>query len=106
MHAAARDRHGAGTNVGEPSDMKNAQQNETIAPVIPIHAIAKTNAEPPLMTAEDLSAYLQVPVATLYKWRTTGIGGPVSIRVGRWIRYRHNDVQDWLDAKSADVVAG
>jgi len=49
----------------------------------------------PLLTIEDVAAYLQVPVGTLYQWRTRG-GGPVGLRVGRHVRYRRSDVERWL----------
>ncbi|WP_262406251.1 AlpA family transcriptional regulator [Protaetiibacter sp. SSC-01] len=57
----------------------------------------------PLMTVEDLSAYLVIPVATLYKWRTLG-EGPRGIRIGRHIRYHRSEVQAWLAAR-AEAVA-
>lgn len=50
----------------------------------------------PLMTVEDLSDYLQVPVNTLYAWRSRGTGPP-GIRIGRHLRYLRRDVQAWLD---------
>lgn len=53
----------------------------------------------PLATAEQVSEYLGVPVATLYQWRHRGIG-PRGSKVGRWIRYRWADVEKWLDEQS------
>lgn len=50
----------------------------------------------PLMTAEEVSAYLVIPVATLYAWRSRG-QGPVGHRVGRHLRYRLSDVDAWLN---------
>lgn len=49
----------------------------------------------PLMTAAELSAYLGVPVPTLYRWRTRG-EGPQGIRVGRHVRYHRAAVRAWL----------
>ena len=43
----------------------------------------------------DLSAYLQVPVATLYAWHHRQIG-PKALKVGRHLRYRREDVVAWL----------
>lgn len=53
----------------------------------------------PLRTLECVAAYLGVPESTLYAWRYRGIG-PRSIKVGRHIRYRDEDVEAWLDERS------
>lgn len=52
-----------------------------------------------LMTPEDLAALLQIPLASLYAWRQKG-SGPPGIKVGRHLRYRRKDVEDWLDSRS------
>ena len=49
----------------------------------------------PLMSIEELSEYLHVPVRTLYDWRLSG-KGPCAVHIGRQIRYFVSDVQDWL----------
>ncbi|AGM09560.1 helix-turn-helix domain-containing protein [Amycolatopsis keratiniphila] len=48
----------------------------------------------PLMTVEDVSTYLGVPVGTLYRWRTTGYG-PAGKRIGKHLRYIPEDVYGW-----------
>jgi excisionase family DNA binding protein len=53
----------------------------------------------PLWTVEQVSEYLQVPVKTLYQWRYNGYG-PSARRVGRYIRYRPEDVRSWVDSLS------
>jgi predicted DNA-binding transcriptional regulator AlpA len=50
----------------------------------------------PLWTADDVAAFLRVPVQTLYSWRTQR-RGPRARRVGKYLRYRPEDVQQWLD---------
>ena len=50
----------------------------------------------PLWGVEEVSAYLGVPVRTLYQWRTKNYS-PHGIRVGRHLRYRVADVIAWLD---------
>jgi hypothetical protein len=47
-------------------------------------------------TVQDVSAYLAVPVSTLYEWRRTKYGPPAR-RVGKYLRYRPADVVDWFD---------
>ena len=53
-----------------------------------------------LMSAEEVSEYLGVPVATLYQWRHFG-RGPSAFRVGRYLRYSPDAVRQWLATKAA-----
>ena len=48
----------------------------------------------PLWTIKDVSAYLAVPVGTLYQWRHRG-EGPPAIRLGRHLRYDPDSVHRW-----------
>ena len=60
----------------------------------------------PLLSIEQLSDYLGVPVKTLYDWRVAG-RGPCAIHVGRQLRYFLSDVRDWLaDQREADPGRG
>jgi excisionase family DNA binding protein len=56
-----------------------------------------------LLTVQELAAYLAVPIATLYQWRWRG-EGPPGFRVGRHVRYRWNDVREWVDHQLHDFV--
>ncbi|MGA5818815.1 helix-turn-helix transcriptional regulator [Kitasatospora sp. NPDC094028] len=58
----------------------------------------------PLASAEELAAYLGVPLQTVYAWRHRR-QGPVAIKVGRHLRYRWVEVEAWLDGQSADQTA-
>jgi excisionase family DNA binding protein len=49
----------------------------------------------PMMSVEELSAYLGVPIPTLYRWRSRG-EGPHGIRIGRHVRYHRAAVRAWL----------
>jgi excisionase family DNA binding protein len=55
----------------------------------------------PLLTASELAAWLGVPIGTLYAWRAHR-KGPPSLRPGRELRYRRQDVEDWLTGKTRD----
>lgn len=55
-----------------------------------------------LWTVEDVSEFLGVPVNTLYQWRTKGYG-PTGMRIGRYVRYRREDVMAWVAER--EVVA-
>lgn len=54
----------------------------------------------PLLSTQELAAYLDLPVATLYAWRYRG-RGPSGFRVGRHIRYRQSDVDQWINDQLA-----
>lgn len=51
-----------------------------------------------LMSIEDVGAYLNVPPWTIRKWRTEG-KGPRARKLGRHVRFRREDVDDWLDTQ-------
>jgi hypothetical protein len=53
-----------------------------------------------LWTVHDVSAFLGVPVGTLYQWRYMRIGPP-AYRVGRHIRYDPAAVRTWLPTLDA-----
>lgn len=55
-------------------------------------------ADDRLWTAEDLSAYLGIPVQTLYRWRRYRCGPP-SHRFGRHLPYLPEEVAAWLRAQ-------
>lgn len=52
-----------------------------------------------LLSVQELAEFLQVPIATLYQWRHLG-RGPRVIKVGRYLRYDMNDVQEWLGERT------
>jgi excisionase family DNA binding protein len=52
-----------------------------------------------VMTLPQAAEYLQLPKKTLYDWRLRKIG-PVSIKIGRHVRYRLVDIDRWLDEKA------
>lgn len=52
-------------------------------------------ASNPLLTVQEVAAFLRVPVATLYGWRHKRVGPP-AMKIGRHLRYRVHDVHSWL----------
>lgn len=50
----------------------------------------------PLMTVEDLAAYLHKPVNTIYKMRAEGTGPPGGM-VGRHLLFKQREVAEWLE---------
>ncbi|MET8350915.1 helix-turn-helix domain-containing protein [Micromonospora sp. NPDC005206] len=53
-----------------------------------------------LWSIEDVSAFLRVPVGTLYQWRYRRTG-PRAFKVGRHLRYDPADVRSWLSGQAA-----
>lgn len=53
-----------------------------------------------LWTVHDVSAFLGVPVGTLYQWRYMRVRPP-AYRVGRHIRYDPAAVRTWLNTQDA-----
>ena len=60
-------------------------------------ATARPRLIAPLWSVQDVSDYLRVPVQTLYTWRSQG-SGPPARRVGKYLRYRPDEVIAWLDS--------
>jgi excisionase family DNA binding protein len=55
------------------------------------------------LTVDQLAAWLQIAVKTVYKLNSEGTG-PRYVRVGRLARYRRRDVEAWLEAQYADAA--
>lgn len=55
---------------------------------------------PKLLSVEDLSDILGIPVNTLYQWRSKGYG-PQGRRIGKYVRYRPEDVETWVEQQGA-----
>lgn len=54
----------------------------------------------PLWGVADVSAYLGVPVQTLYAWRKARTGPPAA-RVGKHLRYDPDAVRAWFHDQTA-----
>ena len=52
-----------------------------------------------LLTTREIAELLQVPEGTLHQWRYRKIS-PKGIRVSWHVRYRINDLEDWLDEQA------
>lgn len=63
------------------------------------------HADDELMSIKEVAALVRVPEATLRYWRHLGTG-PRGFRIGRSVRYWHNEVVHWLDEQSHYPQAG
>lgn len=57
-----------------------------------------------LATPAEVSEYLRVPITTLHQWRYRKAGPPAH-RVGRHLRYRWADVEQWVSSQGAEPAA-
>lgn len=55
-----------------------------------------------LISVDELADYLGVSVATLYQWRYRR-EGPPGFRVGRHVRYRWTDIEEWIEHQLLDA---
>ena len=51
-----------------------------------------------LLSPHEVAAFLGVPLQTIYRWRYRH-EGPLGYRVGRHVRYRIVDVEQWLEER-------
>jgi excisionase family DNA binding protein len=48
-----------------------------------------------LWGVKDVAAYLDIPVQTIYQWRTKGYGPP-GVRMGKHVRFDPDEVRAWV----------
>jgi excisionase family DNA binding protein len=56
-----------------------------------------TRDDEEILTPIEVAELLRVPIATLYAWRHKR-SGPPAAQVGRHLRYRRRDVEEWLES--------
>lgn len=56
----------------------------------------------PLMTVEDLAAYLHKPVNAICKMRAEGTGSP-GYRVGKHLLFKQREVAEWLEDHGDEI---
>lgn len=52
-----------------------------------------------LLDSAEISQIINVAEGTLAVWRSTGRYNLPYIKVGRLVRYRRSDIEDWLDRR-------
>ncbi|MDO8420690.1 MAG: helix-turn-helix domain-containing protein [Parvibaculum sp.] len=60
---------------------------------------ANSGKPEPLLTEIQAAEFLNLSPRTLQAWRIKG-GGPCFARLGRAVRYRQADLNQWLDAQT------
>ena len=61
-------------------------------------------AEQGYLDTKSASGLTGISTVTLEKWRTTGEGPPF-VKLGRIVRYRRSDLQDFMDAHLVSPLA-
>jgi len=56
-------------------------------------------------TPETLAAWLGMPRRTIYSWRARGLG-PKGHVLGKHLRFRRRDVEEWLAEQGDDRRVG
>lgn len=56
-----------------------------------------------LWTVQELADFLDVPVRTIYSWRSQGYG-PKGKKVGRHVRFDPAEVESWFDGLTDEVA--
>ena len=59
------------------------------------HPVRTAQDLPDLLTVQELSEYLCIPLSTLYEWNSKD-QGPVPLKLGKHLRYPKQNVLDWL----------
>lgn len=52
-----------------------------------------------LLTPQDVSEMLGIPVKTLANWRSERVG-PLPLRIGCHVRYRATDLETWIEQRA------
>lgn len=52
------------------------------------------------LSPADLAALLAVPLRTVREWRTQGTGPPAA-KIGKHVRYRRRDVDEWIKGRTS-----
>jgi excisionase family DNA binding protein len=89
------DANGVGRQVGALTKCLTESIAEVVQPATEIQRqVASIDR---LWSVEEVSAYLGVPVKTLYQWKWRGAGPPVR-KIGRHLRYDPAAVKRWVSS--------
>lgn len=58
-----------------------------------------------LVDTDGASKLLNIPAATLVKWRSTGENNIPYVKIGRSCRYRPTDLRDWIERHIKHPIA-
>jgi len=79
----------------QPAPVPTVSISPPVAPA-PINPPSHTK-QPEMMNEKQVSAYLNISLGTLRKWRLFR-KGPKYLKIGSAVRYRRADVETWLNS--------
>ena len=80
--------------------VSNFRQRTVAGPAVAESPSVRGTEDPGrLMTLNEVSDLLGIPVATLYRWRHRG-EGPPGYRIGRHVRFRRAAVEAWIESRA------
>lgn len=78
--------------VASTAGLSAPDESDTFDPLTAISASGRN-----ILSVDEASAYLCIPKATLYTWRTRRAGfGPQAVKFGARLRYRRADLDAWI----------
>ena len=66
-------------------------------------ALCKSVSPEKLMTTEEVARILNVKPQTLCLWRSRGNRGPSYQKISDSVRYKHDEVREWINAQTVTV---
>ncbi len=87
-----------------PPDVRGARDTRSMNPSNENNVVLASDGIGELVDEPSLAKRLNVSRSTLQSWRYTG-RGPRWIKLGRLIRYRVRDIDDYLEAHTRGNVA-
>jgi excisionase family DNA binding protein len=68
--------------------------------------IERSTTSPELLTPSEAANLLRTTVDTLAVWRSTGRHSIPFVKVGRSVRYRRDELLEWLDSRGSTATGG
>jgi excisionase family DNA binding protein len=66
----------------------------------------RTDVLPELLTPSEAANLLRTTTDTLAIWRCTGRHAVPFVKVGRSVRYRRDELLEWLDSRGSTATGG
>lgn len=81
--------------MGSTEVAQSPPERASIAPTVQGGQLSQDPAA--LMSEREVAALLGVSLRTLRRWRAELSYGPPTIRIGRFVKYRREDVLTWIE---------
>ena len=91
------------------TNLRRKIENDELSPIEEIRDLAadsfaqRWEAEPPLLTVEEVAARLNVSRERLYQWRHRGVGPPAITLGSRLLRFDPDDLEQWINEQRTET---